>query len=258
MLRFRSITIAILIEVMSLSPAVLCGQGNDRHPEAGPEGTPASADSLTGKAALTAPDEGFFAWTLGADAVSSYIWRGTRQGRGPHLQPYAECSAGPVTGGVWGTFDFNGYREVDLYMAMDLPEGFVIGLQDYWMADQPFSDFTAESGSHAFEASLGYESEHVSLNVNYVFNEAGGAGSSGGDLYIESRFSFDYFTAFMGAGNGWHTGEGRFMVCNVGLETGWDVEVSDSFIIPVTAQMIYNPDSGRMFFTAGFSVSTGR
>lgn len=255
---FRFIAVAIMIEVMSLSPAMLSGQGKDRQPEAVPEGSTASADSLTGKAASGARNESLFSWTLGIDAVSSYIWRGTRQGRGPHLQPYAECSAGPLTGGVWGTFDFNGYREADIYLAMDIPGGFNIGLQDYWMADLPFSDFTVESGSHAFEASLVYESEHVNLNVNYVFNEAGGAGSSGGDLYIESRFSFDYFTAFMGAGNGWHTDEGRFVVCSLGLETGWNIEVSDSFVIPVIAQMCYNPDSGRMFFTAGFSVSTGR
>lgn len=141
---------------------------------------------------------------------------------------------------------------------MDLPGGFIIGLQDYWMADLQFSDFTAESGSHALEVSIGYESEHVSLNANYIINEAGGAGSSGGDIYIESRFSFDYFSVFMGAGNGWHTDEGRFMVCNVGIDTGWEIDLSDSFLIPVTAQMCYNPDSGRVFFTAGLSISTGR
>lgn len=218
----------------------------------------AFTDSLAGRKTIDSSGNGTWSWSTGADFVTSYIWRGNRQGRGPHLQPYVECSAGPFTGGVWGTFDFNRYREVDLYLAMDLPGGFIIGLQDYWMADLQFSDFTAESGSHALEVSIGYESEHVSLNANYIINEAGGAGSSGGDIYIESRFSFDYFSVFMGAGNGWHTDEGRFMVCNVGIDTGWEIDLSDSFLIPVTAQMCYNPDSGRVFFTAGLSISTGR
>lgn len=215
-------------------------------------------DSLAGRKTIDSSGDNTWSWSLGTDFVTSYIWRGNMQGRGPHLQPYAECAAGPFTGGVWSTFDFNGYREVDLYLSIDLLFGFIIGLQDYWMADQQFSDFTTESGSHSLEASIGWESEHVSLNANYIMNEAGGAGSSGGDVYIESRFSFDYFSVFIGAGNGWHTDEGRFMVCNVGIDTGWEIDVSDSFSIPVTAQMCYNPDSRRMFFTAGFSISTGR
>ena len=220
--------------------------------------TTAFTDSLAGRKAIDSSAYDIWSWSLGTDIVTSYIWRGARQGRGPHLQPYAGFSAGPVTGGVWGTFDFNGYREVDLYLAMELPGGFIIGLQDYWMADLPFSDFTAESGSHVLEASLGYDSEHISLNANYIINEAGGAGSVGDDLYVESRFSFEYFSVFMGAGNGWHTEDGRFMVCSVGIGAEREFQVSDSFSIPVTAQICFNPDSGRAFFAAGLSISTGR
>jgi hypothetical protein len=198
-------------------------------------------------------------WTLGTDLVSSYVWRGTRQGRGPHLQPYAEYTAGLVTGGVWGTFDFHGYREIDLYLTLDMPGGFNISLQDYWMADQPWNDFSAISGSHALEAGIGYESDNVSLTAFYIINEAGGAGSYGGDLYFESRFSFDYFTIIMGAGNGWHTEEGRFAVCCVGMETGLEIPVTASFTIPISAQLVYNPDSRLIFIGAvvSFSVPLG-
>ncbi|NLE35936.1 MAG: hypothetical protein GX622_12605 [Bacteroidales bacterium] len=196
-------------------------------------------------------------WTAGIDLVSSYIWRGARQGRGPHLQPSVEYSAGPFTAGIWGTFDLHGYKEVDLYAAVDLPCGFFVSLQDYYLAELPWADFSTESGSHVLEAGLGYESENVSLMANYIFNEAGGIGSSGGDLYFESRFSFDYFTVIMGAGNGWHTEDGRFKACIIGLEVSRDITVSDTFAIPVTAQMIYNPDQGILFMVAGLSLATG-
>jgi len=191
------------------------------------------------------------------DLVSSYIWRGTRQGTGPHLQPMVEYSAGSFAGGVWGTFDLHGYKEVDLYAEYDLPGGFSIGLQDYWIAELPWSDFSVESGSHALEASAAYDSDHVAFYAGYIINEAGGAGSYGGDLYLESRFSFDYFTVFMGAGNGWHTEEGGFRVCNVGIEVSLDIPVSDRFLIPVTAQMVYNPDTDILFFAAGLSIAFG-
>lgn len=192
-----------------------------------------------------------------ADAVSSYIWRGTMQGRGPHLQPGVELSAGSFAGGVWGTVDFHGYKEMDLYMTYDLPGGFSIGLQDYWIADYRWTDFSAESGGHALEASLGYDNDNVSLFAGYILNEAGGAGSFGGDLYLESRFSFDLFTVFMGAGNGWHTLEGEFRVCSIGIEVSEDLPLSAGFVVPVTGQVVYNPDSDRVFITAGLSLSFG-
>ncbi len=206
---------------------------------------------------LQAQEEKGSSWSASADAVSSYIWRGTRQGRGPHLQPMVEYSSGSFTGGVWGTFDFHGYKEADLYLALDLPAGFSIGLQDYWIADYRWTDFSAESGGHALEASVGYDSENVSFFAGYILNEAGGAGSSGGDLYLESRFSFDYFTVFMGAGNGWHTEAGGFRICSIGLEVSEDLPLTERFIVPVTGQIVYNPDSDRLFLTAGLSFSFG-
>ena len=206
---------------------------------------------------LQAQEEKGSSWSASADALTSYIWRGTMQGRGPHLQPMVEYSAGFITGGVWGTFDLHGYKEADLYMSFDLPGGFSIGLQDYWIADYRWTDFSAESGGHALEASVGYDSENVSFFAGYILNEAGGAGSSGGDLYLESRFSFDYFTVFMGAGNGWHTEEGGFRVCSIGLEVSEEIPVTERFVVPVTGQMVYNPDSNRVFFTAGLSLAFG-
>jgi len=254
---FYSIAAFLFTVVLASAPTTICAQGSEVQLTSDPAIASFSTYSVQGNEALISVEESGFSWISGADAVSSYVWRGTRQGRGPHLQPYAECSWGLFTGGIWGTFDFNGYREVDLYLSTDLPGGFTIGLQDYWMADLPWDDFTAESGSHAVEASLGYESEHVGLNANYVINEAGGAGSAGGDIYIESRFSFDYFSVIMGAGNGWHTGEGGFRVCNLGLEVSLEIPVTDRFLIPVTLQTVYNPDSDRLFLTAGLSVSVG-
>lgn len=269
---FRYIIYALLFTAIQASLPPLRGQvsmayiGKDGSPYPGLETKilvsqaviSAVTDSVLMTSSLFSPlEEKQRSWSMGTDLVSSYIWRGTRQGRGAHVQPYAEYTAGPVTGGVWGTFDFHGYREVDLYLAFGLPGGFSISLQDYWMADQPWTDFSEGSGSHALEAGIAYESDNVSLAASYVINEAGGAGSYGGDLYLESRISFDYFTVIMGAGNGWHTEEGSFAVCCVGLETGLDIPVTASFAIPVTAQLIYNPDSRIMFLTAGFSFSIG-
>ncbi len=206
---------------------------------------------------LYSQEEGTSSLSVTVDAVSTYIWRGTRQGRGPHLQPGVEFSAGSFAGGVWGTVDLHGYKEMDLFMTYDLPAGIRIGFQDYWIADYRWTDFSAESGGHAMEASLGYDNENVSLFAGYMLNEAGGAGSFGGDLYLESRFSFDWFTVFMGAGNGWHTLGGEFRVCSIGLEVSEDLPLTERFIVPVTGQIVYNPESDKLFLTVGLSLSFG-
>ncbi len=202
---------------------------------------------------LAAQDEVSSPWSVGSDIVSSFIWRGTRQGSGPHIQPAIEYSKGFFTAGTWGSFDFRGYEEVDLYFAFNLPGGFSIGLQDYYLPSLPFFDLSAADGSHAYEVNLGYTSEHVSLEANYLINEAGGIGSYGGDLYFEAAMSFDFFSLFLGAGNGWHTEDGSFNVCNIGLGVGKEFDVTDRFSIPVTGQLIFNPDSERMFLFVGFS-----
>jgi hypothetical protein len=99
----------------------------------------------------------------------------------------------------------------------------------------------------------------VSLEADYVINEAGGVGSLGGDLYFEAGVSFDYFRVFMGAGNGWHTydpdtDKASFNVCNIGIETSKIIEITDRFSIPVTGQLIFNPDKEQMFIVVGFTL----
>ncbi len=202
---------------------------------------------------MSAQDENSSPWSAGADLVTSFVWRGTRLGSGPHLQPVIEYSAGPFTAGAWGSFDMNGYEEVDLYFAFDLPGGFTLGMQDYYLPELPYFDYSAADGAHAFEINLDWESDNVWLSANYIINEAGGVGSYGNDLYFEAGISFEYFSLFMGAGNGWHTESGGFNVCNLGLEVTQEIGITEKFSVPVTGQLIFNPDREQMFLVVGFA-----
>jgi len=202
-------------------------------------------------------DDTTSSWTTGADLYSSFVWRGTKLS-GPAVQPVIEFNTGFFTAGAWGSFDFHDYQEVDLYLSFALTEALSIGVQDYYLPGLLYFDYSQASGSHAFEVSLLYSGDHVSLEADYVLNQAGGAGSLGGDLYFEAGISFDYFRVFMGAGNGWHTydpveDKAAFNVCNIGLEVSKDIVITDSFSIPVTGQLIFNPDSEQMFLVAGFT-----
>ena len=116
-----------------------------------------------------------------------------------------------------------------------------------------YFDFSPADGSHAFEVNAAYESDRVYLSANYIINEAGGVGSSGSDLYFEGGVSFEYFTVFIGAGSGWHTVNGSFNVCNLGLAVPGEIEITDRFSIPVAANLIFNPDSEKLYIVATFS-----
>lgn len=197
--------------------------------------------------------------TAGADFFSSYIWRGTKLGTGPAVQPVIEYSKGIFTAGAWGSFDFNGYQEVDLYLNFSLPAGFNLGITDYYLPDLEYFDYSNASGSHAFEANIGFSKGDFNLGFNYIFNEAGGVGSIGNDIYIEAGYSFQYFSLFLGAGNGWHTydsytGQSKFNVCNLGIEVSRDIKITDTFNIPVLGQLIFNPDKEQLFLVVGFTL----
>jgi hypothetical protein len=206
---------------------------------------------------LSAQEEAASPWSAAADIVTSFVWRGTRLGSGPHLQPVLEYSKGRFTAGAWGSFDLHDYEEVDLYFLLDLPYGLSVGMQDYYLPGLKYFDFSATGGSHALEVNAGYETDRIYLNANYIINEAGGVGSFGNDLYFEGGLSFMYITVFIGAGNGWHTVNGNFNVCNMGLEVSGEIEITEIFSIPANAQLIFNPDRERMFLVAGFTLHFG-
>jgi len=197
--------------------------------------------------------------TTGADFYSSYIWRGTQYGTGPSVQPSVKFMAGAFSAGAWGSFDFHGYQETDLWLSLSLPAGFNIGITDYYYPAYDYFDYTDTTGSHAYEVNFGFSKWGLTLSGNYILNKAGNAGSIGGDKYFEAKYSFKSLYLFLGAGDGWHSvdtesGKDRFTICNLGLGVAREIKITDKFSIPVNGQLIFNPDNEKMFIVAGFTL----
>lgn len=198
-------------------------------------------------------------FTTGIDFYSSYIWRGTKYGTGPALQPKLQFSAGPFTAGAWGSFDFNGYQEADLYFSFSLPAGFSLGMSDYYYPEFDYFDYSDTTGSHAFEINFGFSKGGLTLSGNYILNKAGNAGTMGGDKYFEAKYSFKSLYLLIGAGDGWHSsnkdnGNDRFTICNLGLGVTREIKITEKFSIPVNGQLIINPDRQKMYIVVGFSL----
>ena len=190
---------------------------------------------------------------IGLDFYSAFVWRGTSFGKGPHIQPELKFTTGGLTAGVWGSFDFNGYSEADPFISYSFPFGLSLGMTDYYYTDLPFFNTSPTNGSHAFEINCNYSTGGLGLSANYILNEAGGAGSEGGDIYFQIGYEFSRFNLFAGAGNGWLTTDGSFNLCNLGIGTEEIIEITEKFAFQLNGQIVFNPESEHLYFTVGIS-----
>lgn len=192
-------------------------------------------------------------WSTGVDLVSSYVWRGTNFS-GPSLQPYVDFTSGGFSIGAWGSQGYDGFQEMDLYLSYGFDFGLSLGLTDYYYPGTEFFDYSEETGAHAFEINAGFETGALSLAANYILNEAGGAASAGGDMYYEVGVSTGKVDLFLGAGDGWHTSDGDFNVCNLGISTSKEIKLTDSFSLPVSGSAILNPEKEQFYIVVGISL----
>lgn len=194
-------------------------------------------------------------FSVGGDLVSSYLWRGTKFGTGPAIQPFLELALGNFSIGGWGSYCFttDEAAEADLYLSYGFDFGLSIGLTDYYFPGTEYFDVSEATGSHAFEINLGYEVSGFSAAANYMLNEAGGAGTAGGDLYFELGYGFKNFGLFAGAGDGWHSADGSFALCNIGVSAEKEITLSESFSLPVSGALIWNPDKEQFHVVVGIS-----
>jgi len=192
-------------------------------------------------------------FNAGIDLYSNYIFRGTKFGKGPSVQPSVKYFNGGFTAGVWGAFDASGYAETDPYLSFSFPFGLSLGLTDYYYPGLELFDFSKATGSNALEINAGFSKGGLSLSANYILNEAGGAASAGGDKYFQAGYAFSNFSLFAGAGDGWHTSDGKFNFCNIGLVTTKEITLMEKFSIPVSGQIILNPEREQLYVIVGFS-----
>ena len=182
-------------------------------------------------------------FSVGADLVSSYVWRGVKYG-GPSLQPYVEYGVGGFAIGAWGSFGIGpvaeAVNEADLYLGYGFDFGLYLGLTDYWYQGTSYGAYSFDTaGAHVFEINAAYEIGGFSIAGNYIINES--MYSEGGDVYFEAGYSFEHFGVFVGAGDGWHTSTGEFGVCNVGITASKEIQFTEKFSLPVGGLVSVNP-----------------
>ena len=220
-------------------------------------------------AAVTAKAQDTLETTIGTDVVSQYVWRGQDLG-GVSVQPTLGLVYKGLSLSAWGSAGLSNpadTREFDLTLAYTIG-GFNIGVTDYWFNAgldplNRYFAYAADCTNHVFEANVGYDFGFASLQ--WYTNFAGNDGLTPDEKrayssYVEVNVPFVLggvdWTATAGAvpfATDFYGVEG-FGVVNVALTASKDIRITDSFSIPVFAQVAANPYSKNAFFVFGITL----
>ena len=207
--------------------------------------------------------------TIGADVVSRYVWRGQDLG-GASLQPTFGLGYRGLTLEAWGSYgltDPDDVKEIDLTLGY-AAGGFNIGITDYWTTDgqdpeNRYFKYDAHGTNHVFEANIGYDFGPVALQwyTNFAGNDGtNGDGQRAYSSYAEVAVPFTLATCQWTATVGvvpyattFYDTTG-FAVTDLSLRAEKDIRVTDSFSIPLFAQLSANPRSQKAYFVFGFTL----
>ena len=189
----------------------------------------------------------------GADVASSYVWRGTQFGNGPHVQPWMSLGYGNLELGAWGSVPLtagDSGAELDLYVSYDLgPLALTVTNYTFPVAGGAYAEGEGLFEGDYLEVSGSGSVGPIDLTVGY-FTELEA-------LYIEAGFSVGVVDVALGYGSddeeaAWYANGGSGLV-NVSLGGSKDIKITDDYSLPVFGSLIYNPDAETAFLVFGMS-----
>ena len=192
---------------------------------------------------------------FGADVASSYVWRGTQFGNGPHVQPWMSLGYGNLELGAWGSVPLtagDGGTELDLYVSYDL------GPLALTVTNYTFPNTSPASGGAYVDGEGLFEGDYL---------EVSGSGSVGPidltvgyfteleALYIEAGFSIGVVDVAIGyAGeddSNWYVSEAG--LCNISVGGSKEVKITEDYSLPLFGSLVYNPEAESAFLVFGMS-----
>ncbi len=205
-------------------------------------------------------------FSLNADIVSRYIWRGLPLSQNPNIQPYASMTYRNVTFGAWGSYAISEpYAEVDLFLSWDVG-AFTLTLNDYYNEDETdmsvnnyfqFSDRDTIVTPHSLEGQItfnGTDGFPLSLTLATFFygNDRNEDNKNYFSTYLELGYEHSIGENTLSWFLGGTVNEGFYAdkaaVVNMGVTASRELKFSESFTMPVSASLILNPDAKDIFF----------
>lgn len=215
---------------------------------------------------------------VGADVVSSYVWRGVQFDATPNIQPVLELSKGGFAVGAWGSYNFTGtYAEPDFYLSYATKHVAFV-LNDYhFFAGKDFFNYNNDETGHALEAMLvfsGGDSFPLSFTASTFFygpdKKIDGYDDETGEPFFSTDNNFSTYIevaynaqvndisldAFAGVSlnESYLYATDGFAMINLGVKASKSLKITDKFSLPLFMSVAANPHAERMFFVFGFSL----
>ncbi len=231
---------------------------------------------------LPAQDNGSSNFSMGADVVNRYVWRGLNLGgSSPHVQPYMEYAFGEsgLAIGAWGSYSLGlglAGTEADLYISYTPVDWLNVTLNDYFFpVDEPFErndyfNYKEDETGHTFEAMLTLGgTESIPVYATFAMNIFGDdgvneLGEKYNAKYLElgyngafSDFEYSTFVGFAlddpntdAGGEGWY-GDSAGLI-NLGVTFAKEYTIAEKSL-PVFTSLIFNPEAGNIYLVFGVS-----
>ena len=218
---------------------------------------------------LTAGAQDKWETGISADFVSTYVWRGLELGH-VSVQPSLEVAYKGLSLSAWGNVGIShpdDTKEFDLAVAYTLG-GFNIALTDFWTSDggdprTRYFMYESHRTNHVFELNLGYDFGFASLQA--YTNLAGNDGVNKDGKRAYSTF-VELTAPFRLASCDWEASAGAvpmatsyyetngFAVTSLSVKATKEIKVTESFSIPISAQLVGNPCDQKAYFLVGFTL----
>lgn len=203
--------------------------------------------------------------TIAADVVSKYVWRGLDCGN-ISIQPTLGIGYKGLSLSAWGSVGLESAdtKEFDI-TASYTAGGLTVGVTDYWFdtPEERYFYYNAHGTSHVFEAFASYD--FGVLSAAWYTNFAGNDGVNKDGKRAYSSY-VELNAPFQLGGVEWKGTLGAvpyatttydvsgFAVTNVALRATKDIKITDSFSLPVFAQVVANPAAQRAYFIFGLTL----
>lgn len=228
-------------------------------------------------------------FNISTDIQSRYIWRGQALGGNtPSIQPSMKYNIKGFELGAWGAFSTSQLttQEIDLYLSYTFLDNMFTAIITDYSFPKDFTQFDyfdyGKNTTHVLEAGVVFNGlKNLPINASIYTNFYGADSKDiNNDNVMSTYFEISYnpfiekintsLSVFSGfALNGGYTttnpissvnnkiygyyGNVGFACVNLGLGATKNLKITESFSLPISTKLIFNPEAKKAFFT----LSTG-
>ena len=212
--------------------------------------------------------------SIGSDLVSSYLWRAIPQGKMPAIQPWGELSYKGLSIGTWGSYEFGGdFKEIDLY-AKFTHKSFTLVFTDlffpeYTGLNQDYFNFKNATTGHAAELGISFNgTESIPLSVysgiilygTAIDPKVSDSNQLNRSVYLElnyfgniNKLSYNIFAGLTPSSSVLY-GTNGFSVFNLGASVKKELQISETFSMPVKLTLATNTVTRKLHIAAAISL----